>query len=131
NGTWQSYSFEDIMQNTFNGEYGKMVIDKNGTKWIPSIGDGLIGFNEKLSNKFVLIKMDNNMPTNYARCVAIDNRNQLWIGTQKGLRVLRGVDRFLTQDEINVNEIIIMDDGLAQELMYEQFITDIKVDGAN
>lgn len=131
NGTWQSYSFEDVVSNTFNGEYGKMAIDKNGTKWIPSIDDGLIAFNEKLSNRFVVINMDNNMPTDYARCVAIDNRNQLWIGTSKGLRVLRGVDRFLTDDDIDVNEIIIIDDGLPQELMYEQFITDIKVDGAN
>lgn len=131
NGSWQSYSFVEALKNTFNGEFGKMAIDKNGTKWIPSIDDGLIGFNEKLNNRFVVINTDNNMPSDYARCVAIDNRNQLWIGTSKGLRVLRGVDRFLTEDNIDVNEIIIIDDGLAQELMYEQFITDIKVDGAN
>ena len=131
NGSWQSYSFEDAMPNTFDGEYGKMAIDKNGTKWVPSINAGLIAFNEKYNNRLAVIGTENNMPSIYARCVAIDNRNQLWIGTDRGLRVLRGVDRFLTDEDIDVNEIIIIDDGLAQELMYEQFITDIKVDGAN
>ncbi len=130
-GSWISYSFEDIMQNTFQGEYGKMVIDKNGTKWIPSINVGLIGFNEKLNNRFVIINTNNNLPNDYVRCVAVDNRNQLWIGTSQGLRVLRGVDRFLTEDDLNTNQIIIMEDGLAQELLFGQFINVIKVDGGN
>ncbi|OYQ36643.1 hypothetical protein CHU92_09625 [Flavobacterium cyanobacteriorum] len=131
NGSWVSYSFEGIIANTFEGEYGKMVIDKNGTKWIPSLNDGLIAFNEGQNDKFIVMKNDSNLPSTYVRCVAIDNRNQLWIGTQKGLRVLRGVDRFLTENELTTNAIIILEDGLAQELMFEQFITDIKVDGAN
>jgi ligand-binding sensor domain-containing protein len=61
----------------------------------------------------------------------VDNRNQLWIGTKKGLRVLSNVSAFLTEDQMTTNSIIILDNGLAQELMYEQFITDIVVDGAN
>ena len=129
-GTWVSYSMEDVTDNPEVDRYGKMVIDKNGTKWIPSINNGLIAFNETL-NKFIVLKNDSNLPSTYVRCVAIDNRNQLWIGTSKGLRVLRGVDRFMTENELTTNQIIIMEDGLAQELLYEQFITVITVDGAN
>jgi hypothetical protein len=33
------------------------------------------------------------------------------------------------QDQLTANPIIIVDDNLAQELLYEQFITDIAVDG--
>jgi hypothetical protein len=35
------------------------------------------------------------------------------------------------RDQLTANPIIIVDDNLAQELLYEQFITDIAVDGAN
>jgi hypothetical protein len=37
---------------------------------------------------------------------------------------------FQTGDQLTANPIIIVDD-LAQKLLYEQFITDIAVDGAN
>jgi ligand-binding sensor domain-containing protein len=59
------------------------------------------------------------------------DRNQLWIGTIKGLRVLPNIGNFQTGDQLTANPIIIVDDNLAQELLYEQFITDIVVDGAN
>jgi ligand-binding sensor domain-containing protein len=131
-GQWASYSFKDVVNEPLSENYAKMVIDKNGTKWIPSLSNGLIAFNENLNNKFVVIKgEEGNIPSPFVRCLAIDTRSQLWIGTDKGLRVLRGVDRFLTEDELTASAIIILDDGAASELMYEQNITDIAVDGAN
>jgi hypothetical protein len=54
----------------------------------------------------------------------------LWIGTTKGLRVLPNIGNFQTEDQMK-NPIIILEDNLAQELLFEQFITDIAVDGAN
>ncbi|MNK21309.1 Two component regulator propeller [compost metagenome] len=130
-GTWSSYVVKGIK--SFVGtDYGKMAIDKNGTKWIPSAQNGLIAFNEKL-DKYIIINNDQtgNLPSFNAKCVAIDNNNRLWIGTDKGLRVIPGVDRFTTEETLTANAIIIMEDGLAQELMYEQGIVDIVVDGAN
>jgi hypothetical protein len=40
------------------------------------------------------------------------------------------VGNFQTEDQMKANPIIILEDNLAQEL-FEQFITDIAVDGAN
>jgi hypothetical protein len=54
----------------------------------------------------------------------------LWIGTTKGL-VLPNIGNFQTEDQMKANPIIILEDNLAQELLFEQFITDIAVDGAN
>jgi hypothetical protein len=45
-------------------------------------------------------------------------------------RLLSTGIEFQTGDQLTANPIIIVDD-LAQELLYEQFITDIAVDGAN
>ncbi|MCR5861044.1 T9SS type A sorting domain-containing protein [Flavobacterium sp. J372] len=130
-GDWAAYSLQGIVQNPEQGLYGKMVIDKNGTKWIPSRDNGLIAFNEKQNNRFVILKDNSNLPDSYVRSLAIDNRNQLWIGTRRGLRILPSVDRFLTEDALVTNDIIILEDGQAQELLYQQDITAIKVDGAN
>ncbi|MFD2908449.1 two-component regulator propeller domain-containing protein [Flavobacterium ardleyense] len=130
-GQWQSYSVEDVTNDPF-GRYGPMAIDKNNTKWIPTINDGLLAFNENYSNKFIVVNSNTgNLPNNDVRCVAIDNRNQLWIGTYSGLRVLPSVDRFVTENQLTSNSIIIQEGDLAQELFYQQTILDIAVDGAN
>jgi ligand-binding sensor domain-containing protein len=55
----------------------------------------------------------------------------LWIGTANGLRIIPSVDSFVTETEIQTKSIIILENDLAQELFYDQFITDIAVDGAN
>lgn len=132
-GSWSSYSMKDILANPIVNNYSKMVIDKNNTKWIPTSRSGVLAFNEGLNNKAIIIGegSNGNLPFFDAKCVAIDNNNRLWIGTARGLRVLSGVDRFTTENSLTTNPIIIMEDGLAQELMYEQGIIDIVVDGSN
>ena len=129
-GQWQSYSVQDVTNDAF-GRYGPMAIDRNKTKWIPTLNDGLLAFNENYSNKFIVLNTEvGNLPNNDVRCVTIDNRNQLWIGTFAGLRVL-SVDQFISETELTANSIIIQEGDLAQELFYQQTILDIAVDGAN
>ncbi|WP_304199840.1 T9SS type A sorting domain-containing protein [Flavobacterium alvei] len=133
NGTWQSFSIKSIVPNYNSCVYGRISIDKNGTKWMATTNNGVVGFNEK-GNVFKKITMGTdvgNLPSIDARVAAVDNNNQLWIGTTKGLRVLSNVGSFSSEDQLTTKPIIILEDGLAQELMYEQFITDIVVDGAN
>jgi hypothetical protein len=132
-GSWSSVDIEPISQRYYENSYGEVVVDKNGTKWMASSYDGVIAYNET-GNIFKKISLGaelGNLPVVDARVVAIDNRNQLWIGTTSGLRVLSSVDRFITDPQLTSNSIIILENGLAQELLYEQFITDIVVDGAN
>lgn len=133
NGQWQSYSTATILDNAELASYANIVIDKNNTKWIATNREGVIGFNES-TNTFKKITFGadvGNLPTADVRSVAIDTKNQLWIGTIKGLRVLSNVGSFQTESQLKANPIIIMDDNLAQELLYEQFINVIVVDGAN
>lgn len=132
-GSWQSYNMESILGNFFDTRFGRMVIDKNGTKWMCTT-DGLIAFNENSTTNFKKLTMGSdlgNLPVQDVRSIAIDNRNQMWIGTRRGLRVLSSVDRFQSDAQMIANPIIILEEGVAQELLFEQFITDIAVDGAN
>jgi len=130
--TWQSYNLSAVIQNSTALHYGNIDIDKNGTKWTATYGGGVLAFNEKYNNKFIIINEENgNLPNNDVRCVAVDNKNQLWIGTFKGLRILNSVDRFISESALTTTNIVIQDGDLAQELFYQQVIQDIKVDGAN
>ena len=132
-GQWQSYAMDNILDSAIDNNFGTMAIDKNGTKWLSTSEDGVIGFNET-NNKFKKITSGpdtGNLPISNVRVVAVDNRNQLWIGTTKGLRVLPNVSSFQSEEQMTANPIIILEDNLAQELLFEQFITDIAVDGAN
>lgn len=131
---WVSYDLSNATVQPETNSYGPLIVDKNNTKWIPSVSNGLIGFNENYGNKFITIKSgtdSGNLADNDVRTVAVDTRNQLWIGTNKGLRILPSVDRFLTETSLTTNAIIILEDGLAQELFYQQVILDIAVDGSN
>ena len=132
-GQWRSYSLDGILDKSTDASMGRLIIDKNNTKWWCTNTEGLISYNES-SNKFKKITFGSdkgNLPTTDVRAIAIDNRNQLWIGTTKGLRILSYVGSFLTEDQMKTNPIIILEDKLAQELLYEQFITDIVVNGSN
>ena len=95
--------------------------------------DGLIAYNESI-DKFKKISFGpdkGNLPVTDVRALAVDARQQLWIGTTKGLRILSNVGSYQTEDILTTNPILIIEDNLAQELLFEQFITDIVVDGAN
>ena len=133
NGQWQSYNMEATLNDWTDARFSKLMIDKNNTKWMVSRSDGLIGFNEAFNNKFKRVAVGlepGNLPS-IIQTAAIDTRNQVWIGTRRGLRILNSVDAFLDDQPMKANSIIILDNGLAQELLFEQFITDIVVDGAN
>jgi hypothetical protein len=136
NNQWRSYDFTDVIVDGFTGGnlgYADMVIGNDQTKWIASYKFGVIGFNENGNNPLIksISKNEENMPTELATAVALDNRNQLWIGTFRGLRVLYNTSGFFTDDDVTVDEIIIEEDGIAKELLFEQYVTDIEVDGSN
>ena len=132
---WSSYDFTQIIADGQNDELGfsDIVIDGNGTKWIGGLNSGLIGFNENGGNPLIKKLNDNdtgNLPSSYVKSLAIDNNNHLWIGTIKGLRVLYNTSNFFNTN-VATQQIVIEEDGIYKELLEQQFISDIKVDGSN
>ncbi|MBP0905580.1 ABC transporter substrate-binding protein [Mariniflexile gromovii] len=133
NNTWKSFDFSSIISSpSSNLGFGDLVIGADGTIWLASYSNGLIGFNENNGSPKIksVYKEEENMPTEFATALALDNRNQLWIGTFSGLRVLYNTSTFF-DDNVEVDEIIIFEDGIAKELLFQQLITDIEVDGSN
>lgn len=132
NNQWQSYSFTDIINNGFTDNLGfkDLVIGNDNTKWIASYEHGLMAYNENSTSLKKMSTQEQNMPTTYVTALAMDKRNQLWIGTLSGLRVLYNTSNFFTDDS-RAEEIIIEEGGIAKELLFEQNIRDIEVDGSN
>ncbi len=132
---WQSYSFQSLIPDPDRDEggFGDLVIDNTGTKWTASLKNGVIAYNENGGETKIkrLFNDDQNMPTTAVKSLAIDNRNQLWIGTYRGLRVLYNTSGFLTDPNPRASEIVIIEEGVPKELLSLQFISDIKVDGSN
>jgi len=133
NGQWGSYAMTSILDNAEAGSFSSIVVDRNNVKWMGTYRDGVVGFNETTNTfkKMTFGTDAGNLPVADVRSIALDTKNQLWIGTIKGLRVLSNIGNFQSESQLKANPIIIMEDNLAQELMYEQFITSIVVDGAN
>ncbi|MGZ0015852.1 type IX secretion system anionic LPS delivery protein PorZ [Yeosuana sp. AK3] len=132
---WKSYALNQIIPEAFdNNGFADIVIDNNQTKWMAAgFSFGVIGFNENNGTPLVkgIFKEDQNMPFTFATALALDKRDQLWIGTFRGLRVLYNTSGIFNEDELQVDEIIILEDGIAKELLFQQHISSIEVDGSN
>ncbi len=134
NGQWRGFDFTPIIPDGLTDELGfsDIVIDNNGVKWIGALRSGLIGFNDATGEiKNIFDEETANLPDPAVKALAIDNRNQLWIGTIKGLRVLYNTSNFFDNESVSTQPIIILEDGIPKELLQFQYISDIKVDGGN
>lgn len=134
-GIWQGYDFSAIIENALLDEFGffDIAIDNNGTKWIGGYSNGLYAFNENIaSDPLRNIKSEEqNLPFPRVNALEIDNRNQLWVGTFSGLRVLFNTSGFYDDPNPTLSSIIILEDGIPKELLEGQSITDIEADGSN
>lgn len=133
NSQWTSYSFQSLIDPaTSNLGFSCMVFDNNGTIFSGSSEYGVIACVPNSTSNPTIVNIsseEEGMPSPNVRALAIDKNGQLWIGTDKGLRVVYNTQSFLENPE--VDNIIVLDNGEASELLYQQFITDIEVDGSN
>ena len=136
NNSWNSYDFTEIINDGFQDELGfnDIEVDDYGNKWIAGLRSGLIGFNnESGTNRLrkIFSQDQSNMPSSYVKSIAVDNNNHLWIGTIQGLRVLYNTSNFFDTSVVTTQQIVILEDGIPRELLEQQYISDIEVDGGN
>ncbi|WP_299128569.1 two-component regulator propeller domain-containing protein [uncultured Winogradskyella sp.] len=134
-GNWQGYDFSEIIEDDLTDEFGfyDIAIDNNGTKWIGGYFKGLYAYNEsQLDNPIkTLSSEEQNLPFPRVTALEIDSRNQLWVGTFQGLRVLFNTAGFFDDPNPTLRSIIILEDGIPKELLEGQTISDIEADGSN
>ena len=134
-GQFQSFDVSSVVTGTEEPGFSDLKVSREGFVFFGASRHGLVGYNPT-TNLFNIITEDGvgsgNLASNNIRALAFDNQNRLWIGSLKGLRVLFSVGNFFEEGaNTDAQAIIILDGDVPQELLFEQSITDIEVDGSN
>jgi hypothetical protein len=133
-GQFQTIDISNIINAEDELALGKLAVSREGYVFFGAVSSGLVGYNPTTNefNKIGEALGNGNLPSTDIKALAFDNQNRLWIGTRKGLRVLYSARNFFESGaDIDSQPIIILDDGVPQELLFLQSITDIEVDGSN
>jgi len=116
----------------------KVVADEADNVYIATFRSGIFGFQPSTGNSGKIASDVDGVdfpevfnPNPAITAMEFDNSGRLWIGTAEGLRVCFNPQAMFDENaQLNVAPIIFLENGVPQELLFEQFITDIKVDGA-
>ena len=98
NGTWSSFDLSSIFSTSDFG-LTELIVDRIGNIWIGTRNNGLLAFNETGNRKKALVNQlsRGSLPDLAVSTVANDRNNRIWIGTKKGLVVLRMQEVYLRQ----------------------------------
>ncbi|MFV0217985.1 T9SS type A sorting domain-containing protein [Empedobacter falsenii] len=92
---------------------------------------GIIVFDKNLGKVQSINTSNSKLPINNVLAIANDKTNNLWIGTGQGLVVLYSADDSVKNNTVNVEPIVIIQDGIPDALLTDVGIYSIKVDNAN
>ena len=118
--------------NSLNG-FSNIVEDGQGNIYSGGLLSGLYAYNPKTEQ---VVNIDavgsGDSGEDDVRTLIIDKNDQIWIGLQSGLRVINQAASVFENPNLDWQTIIIQEgSGPAQGLLFDQFIKDIEVDGAN
>lgn len=129
----QGISIEPITSDFNNVNFSKLELDASGNVYAGTNNNGIIAYNPN-SNTFANIEGEEdgaNMPDDDVKSLAIDNNGVLWIGTARGLRLLYGPAQVFSNEGVQTRPIVIVEDNIPVELLNDQVIQTIEVDGSN
>lgn len=138
NGQVQIADISESLIEPLETSSAKIAADNSGNVYLATFNSGIFGFQPssgrsgKIASDIDGVDFPDVFNPNPAiTALEFDDSNRLWIGTSEGLRVSFNPQAIFTENaQLNVSPIIFLEDGVAQELLFEQFITDIKADGA-
>ena len=138
-GDFQIYDTSDGLNNPLETAIAKVVASPSGNLYFSTIREGVIAYNPETDESEAATSADTGVdfPEVFAAnpnitALRFDNNGNLWIGTNRGIRVFFNPSAvFDPEARLNISPIIFDDNGTPQELLFEQTITDIQVDGAN
>jgi len=132
-GNFTPFSIENVLPSFENVlALDELVIANDGLVYVATSDNGILGLNPTNGETALLSGEDAaNLPINDIRSLEIDGNGTLWIGSRRGLRVLFSPARIFTEPGVTTNPIIILENNIPQELLNNQVITAITIDGAN
>lgn len=144
NGKWHTYNITSgVVTNSFEGVVAEhLLVDSRGYKWVNFPREGtryhLIAFTENGTydntgdDKLARIDMNAAAEVNSSTvfCMAEDLDGEIWIGTDKGVKVIYYPNKVFEGSAYPRN-ILLEQDGYVSVLLEYEEVTAIAVDGAN
>lgn len=114
-------------------------IAKDGILYVfsPRTNGGILLYNYNNSpfslndDRYKFLNKSNNLPVERVVSAAVDKNDDLWIGTQNGLRILSNPSRAIDEDSPQTDPVIIEENGVGEELFRDGHILQIEVDSGN
>lgn len=135
NGQWTAFDVSNEFPSLGgNTSVTKLAITRAGNIILGTTGIGVVAFNPEENRFGQLINQvqQGNLVNNYVSALTLDQNGQLWIGSNLGLRVLSNANSILSANPTDARAIIIEDqNGIPRELLADEAILDIEVDGNN
>jgi ligand-binding sensor domain-containing protein len=129
-GQWTAFDLSDEITNVAQSAT-KIVVTQEGNIIYGTTSIGLVGFDPETSQA-LSFNVDNNLINNYVASLRLDLNGQLWIGSNLGLRVLFNPNSMFTENPSDARSIIIEDtNGIPRELLADEAVLDIEIDGNN
>lgn len=145
NGTWHAYNITSGVITSTEGVVAQhLLVDSRGFKWVTFPRDDnlnkyhLVVFNDNGTydnlgdDQFQRIDMNTAARVNSSTvyCIAEDKDGEIWIGTDKGIKVIYYPAKVFDGTALP-NNILLEQDGYVSVLFEYEEITAIAVDGAN
>lgn len=137
-GVWGGLNFQSII-NKANLE--QLLIDKSDQKWavISNSGGGILVYKGNTtappstsnSKKLTVTVGNGGLPSNVVYCLAKDQDDEIWVGTDKGIAVFYSPENVFSGSNFDAQQILIEQDGHVQILLETENVLSIAVDGAN
>lgn len=138
-GSWQAFDFTGYIP--IGMTVSELMITESGQKWmILPRGSGMLVFDDNgtLNNtaddkkrRLGFTAGNGGLPGTDVYCMAEDQDNEIWVGTDKGIAVFYCAENIFTSSGCDAQQILINQDGHVQILLETQSVTCIAVDGAN
>lgn len=136
---WYTMNTGSTTSNKFSRQ---LVIDGNDNKWFSLNGVGLVGFNDggtidnASDDDYVILNNGENtgaLPSTEVTAIAVDQDNEIWIGTDNGFAVLFSSSSAFdaATGKYNAQRIKLEYEGNVEYVLGATNITAIEVDGAN
>jgi len=134
-GTWKAFNTSAMVQ---GNEIDKVIWDSvTGYKWFAGRANRIYVHDGESKMAYVDPNNGSKMETHSVSCLVQDVAGDIWIGTDKGIKVIYdGYRAFANggngeKSPVSCSNILYSEDGIYEYLMAYESITCIAVDGAN
>lgn len=137
-GVWGGLNFQSIIN---KASVEQLLIDKSDQKWavLSNSGGGILVYKGNTtappstsnSKKLTVTVGNGGLPSNVVYCLAKDQDDEIWVGTDKGIAVFYSPENVFSGSNFDAQQILIEQDGHVQILLETENVLSIAVDGAN